>query len=153
MKNGNKSSKVGYLPSQQLLWFFAVTPRPEILDDLPSHQLLRVLANIYLLDPGFLMAYPAATAMVFSHHLPPRPGFLMICPRTNQLLWFLASIYLLDRDFWWFTLAPTAVVLSERFPRPGIRTLDLPALSPKVLSLRVRPPRWFYDGVMLTIYI
>ena len=32
------------------------------------------------------------------------------------------------------------MVLSEHLPRPGIRTPDLPELSPKVLS--IRPPRW-----------
>ena len=39
-----------------------------------------------------------------------------------------------------FILAATAVVLSEHLPRSGIRTPDLSALSPKVLSKR--PSRW-----------
>ena len=39
----------------------------------------------------------------------------------------------------YLNLASTAVVLSEHLPRPGIRTPDLPVLSPKVLS--IRPPR------------
>jgi len=64
-----------YLAATAMVFSQHLPPRPEILDDLPSQQLLWFLASIYLLDPGFLMVYP------------------------QQLLWFLASIYLLDRDF------------------------------------------------------
>ena len=40
----------------------------------------------------------------------------------------------------YFTVASTIIVLNEHLPRPGIRTPDPPALSPKVLP--IRPPRW-----------
>ena len=44
---------------------------------------------------------------------------------------------------WYFTLASTDMVLSKHLRRPGIRTSDLPALRPKVLSIRL--PRWYYN--------
>ena len=37
-----------------------------------------------------------------------------------------------------FTFASTAVVLGKHLPRPGIRTPDLSALSPKVVSIPLR---------------
>ena len=40
----------------------------------------------------------------------------------------------------YYTLGSTDMVFNEDLPRPGIRAPDLPALSPKVLS--IRPPPW-----------
>ena len=53
-----------------------------------------------------------------------------------------------DWKKWVFNLASTAVILSEHLPRPGIRTLDLPALSPKVLS--ISPQRWFLKTIIIS---
>ena len=45
------------------------------------------------------------------------------------------------KKYWIFYLRRSAaMVLSEHLPRPGIRTPDLSALSPKVLSIGL--PRW-----------
>ena len=47
----------------------------------------------------------------------------------------------------YFTVASTAVVLSEHLPRPGIRSPDLSALKPKVLT--IRPPHCYRDSGLL----
>ena len=58
----------------------------------------------------------------------------------DQKNYDIASITLaVERYIGYFTLASIVVVLSEHLARPGIRTPDLPALRPKVLS--IRPPR------------
>ena len=72
---------------------------------------------------------------LYSFCLSHRMSSFELFENQHFLLGYLWSEY--------FTLASTAIVLSEHIPRPGIRTSDLPALSPKVLS--IRPPRWSWS--------